>query len=167
MWFLLFFLIFIPAVEIWLFVEVGERIGGWSTVGLTFLTAAMGILLVQYQGLNTLLEAQRKMAEDCAPAKEMFDGVCIALGGLLLLIPGFFTDFWGFLFLIPWVRVFLLELIIDGFLGYFSYGMVSMDMLNKDQKPDDDDVIDAEYEVVDEEGNPTDKDDNSDLPPKK
>ena len=108
---LLFMLI--PIVEMWILIEVGGWIGALPTIGLVVLTATIGLSLLKQQGLSTLLRARRKMDEGAIPASELVSGVMIAVGGALLLTPGFVTDAVGFALLIPQTRQWLLFKLID------------------------------------------------------
>lgn len=108
---LLFMLI--PIVEMWILIEVGGWIGALPTIGLVVLTAMIGLSLLKQQGLSTLLRARRKMDEGAIPASELVSGVMIAVGGALLLTPGFVTDALGFALLIPQTRKWLLFKLID------------------------------------------------------
>ena len=108
---LLFMLI--PIVEMWILIEVGGWIGALPTIGLVVLTAMIGLSLLKQQGLSTLLRARRKMDEGAIPASELVSGVMIAVGGALLLTPGFVTDALGFALLIPQTRQWLLFKRID------------------------------------------------------
>ncbi len=104
--FLLFF-IAVPLIEIFVLVQVGDEIGALNTVILVVLTAMLGLALLRRQGVKALQDAQRKMAEGTLPAKELVEGVFLAVGGALLLTPGFVTDALGFCCLIPGLRHFL------------------------------------------------------------
>ena len=108
---LLFMLI--PIIEMWILIEVGGWIGALPTIGLVVLTATIGLSLLKQQGLSTLLRARRKMDEGAIPASELVSGVMIAVGGALLLTPGFVTDALGFALLIPQTRKWLLFKLID------------------------------------------------------
>ncbi|MDB2412529.1 FxsA family protein [Litoricolaceae bacterium] len=108
---LLFMLI--PIVEMWILIEVGGWIGALPTIGLVVLTATIGLSLLKQQGLSTLMRARRKMDEGAIPASELVSGVMIAVGGALLLTPGFVTDAVGFALLIPQTRKWLLFKLID------------------------------------------------------
>ncbi len=99
--------ILVPLIEIGLFIEIGGWLGLWPTLGLIVLTAIVGTALLRQQGLATLRRAQSQLDAGHLPAKELFDGVCLLVGGLLLLTPGFFTDTVGFALLLPPVRAFL------------------------------------------------------------
>ncbi|OXY80752.1 FxsA protein [Oceanimonas doudoroffii] len=105
----LLFLIGAGLLEIFVFIEVGSAIGAWSTIALILLTAIIGISLVRIQGLQTLMEAQEKVNRGETPAREMVSGMMLALSGVLLLLPGFVTDFAGVLLLLPPVRAALAE----------------------------------------------------------
>ena len=100
--FLLFLLT--PIIEMWLLIEVGARIGALPTIGLVFLTAAIGLALLRQQGFDTLLRLQQRLERGEMPAGEIFEGFALAVGGALLLTPGFVTDAVGFLLLIPQPR---------------------------------------------------------------
>ena len=94
----------IPAVELWLLVEVGGRIGTWEVVGLILLTGVVGWSLVKQQGLATVRRIKEETAQGRIPAAEMVAGLCLVAAGLLLVTPGFLTDIVGFLLLMPPVR---------------------------------------------------------------
>ncbi|GMG86824.1 FxsA family protein [Biformimicrobium ophioploci] len=101
---LLALFIAIPIIEMWLLIAVGSRIGALPTIALVLLTAIIGVGLLRQQGLATLARANQKMATGEMPAGEMVEGIFLAVGGALLLTPGFFTDALGFACLIPGVR---------------------------------------------------------------
>ncbi|WP_375055854.1 FxsA family protein [Zobellella sp. DQSA1] len=105
------FLVFVGAIllEIFVFIEVGSAIGAWNTLALIVLTAVVGISLVRIQGINTLMEAQRKINLGEPPAREMVSGMMLAMSGVLLLLPGFVSDLGGVLLLLPPVRAALAE----------------------------------------------------------
>ena len=107
-----FFLIFIclPALEVYLFIEVGGKVGALNTVALIFLTAIIGVYLAKHQGIQTLKSAMINLYQNRIPVYEIMSGASIALAAVLLIIPGFFTDFIGFLLLIPFTRRILFNL---------------------------------------------------------
>ncbi len=105
--FLLF--IVVPIVEMWLLITVGQEIGAPATIGLVLLTAFIGISLLRYQGAMTLLKARMKMDAGDIPARELADGLFFAVGGALLLTPGFVTDAIGFACLTPGIRTILIS----------------------------------------------------------
>jgi UPF0716 protein FxsA len=100
------FLLFIavPLLEIYLLIEVGSVIGAMPTVLMVVFTAMLGAILMQAQGISTLRRVQEATERGELPAVEMLEGFCLLLGGILLLIPGFFTDFIGFLCLVTPLR---------------------------------------------------------------
>ncbi|PLA75047.1 FxsA protein [Hydrogenovibrio sp. SC-1] len=107
--FKVFFVLFlvVPLVELYVLIQVGSEIGALPTILLTLFTAALGAGLMRHQGISTLQKAQVNMAQGQVPAVEMFEGVLIFVGGVLLLVPGLITDALGFLLLLPFFRQWL------------------------------------------------------------
>ena len=101
-----FFLFFIglPVLEIFLMIEVGGKVGAINTVALVFLTAIIGVYFAKIQGIQTLKSGMLNLYQNKLPVYELLSGASIAIAALLLIIPGFFTDFIGLLFLIPFTR---------------------------------------------------------------
>jgi len=98
--FLLF--IFIPIIEIAIFITVGSSIGILNTIAIILLTAMIGIYFVRRQGLSLLFNAQKNMSQGIVPTEEIKGGIFLLVSGLLLITPGFFTDCVGFaIFLKP------------------------------------------------------------------
>ncbi|MEM8501293.1 MAG: FxsA family protein [Pseudomonadota bacterium] len=113
--FLLF--IIVPVLEMWLLITIGQLIGALPTIGLVLLTAIIGVNLLRAQGLSTLTRAQERMASGAIPAQEMAEGMALAVGGALLLTPGFATDAFGFACLIPITRKWLAQKALSGLLS--------------------------------------------------
>lgn len=101
---LLAILVVVPLTEIYILIAVGTEIGALSTIALCLLTAAIGAALLQRQGLQTMQRARANLDRGRVPAMEMLEGVALAIGGVLLLTPGFVTDAIGFACLIPFTR---------------------------------------------------------------
>ena len=101
---LLLIFVLIPVVELNVLIEVASAIGSWTTVGLVLFTAVVGVSLVRSQGLSTLMTVQQKLARGEAPGQEIVEGMMLAAAGVLLLIPGFVTDFIGLILLTPFTR---------------------------------------------------------------
>ncbi len=106
-----FLLIFIgiPALEIFLLIKIGGEIGALNTISLILLTAVIGIFYARIQGIQTLRSGIINLYQNKTPIYELITGASIAFAALLLIIPGFFTDFLGFLLLIPLSRNFLFK----------------------------------------------------------
>ena len=100
----LFLFIVMPVAEMAVLIKVGGIIGVFNTIGLVLLTAVIGAWLLRQQGLATLLKANQRLNSGELPAKEVAEGLILAVGGALLLTPGFITDTIGFLCLIPGTR---------------------------------------------------------------
>ena len=94
--------IFIPLIEIVIFITVGTNIGILNTIAIILLTAIIGIYFVRRQGISLLFNAQRNMSQGIMPKEEIKGGIFLLISGLLLITPGFFTDCIGFaIFLKP------------------------------------------------------------------
>ena len=102
-------IILIPVIEIYLFIKIGSQIGAITTILLIFTTAVVGIYYAKYEGLNTLKAGFSQLSKNEAPTYEMMSGAAIAFAALLLIIPGFATDIFGFFLIFPISRNFLLE----------------------------------------------------------
>ncbi|WP_442595426.1 FxsA family protein [Neobacillus sp. D3-1R] len=103
--FLILFLIIVPAGEIALLMLSGQVIGVWPTVLIILSTGVIGAYLAKRQGMATLYEVQRQLQTGQVPGEALLDGICILVGGTLLLTPGFITDTFGFLLLFPTTRI--------------------------------------------------------------
>ena len=106
---LLLFLIGIPAIEIFVMIKIGQNIGALTTVSLIFLTAIVGIYFAKIEGLNTIRSGVYNLYKNKVPVFEIFSGASIALAALLLIFPGFITDTFGFLLLIPFTRKIIIK----------------------------------------------------------
>ena len=106
---ILLLIILIPAIEIFLFIKIGSQIGAITTILLIFSTAIVGIYYAKYEGLNILKSGFAQISKNKAPKYEIISGAAIACAALLLIIPGFATDIFGFLILLPITRHFFLD----------------------------------------------------------
>ena len=129
-------IILIPAVEIYLFINIGSQIGALNTILLIFATAIIGIYYARYEGLNTLRSGITQIVKNELPAYEIISGAAIAFAALLLIIPGFATDVLGFLMIFPLTRKFLLGNLSNKF---------------KNKKNDRKNIIDGEFEDIEDE----------------
>lgn len=104
--FLKLFLAFtlIPALELYLLIEVGSRIGALNTISLILLTGMAGAWLAQSQGLRVIRSIQEKTAQGLAPSSELIQGIMVLVGGITLLTPGFITDIIGLSLIMPGTR---------------------------------------------------------------
>ncbi|MDP6968878.1 MAG: FxsA family protein [Gammaproteobacteria bacterium] len=102
--FLFLLFIAVPIIEITVLIQVGQWIGALWTIALVVLTAFIGINMLRVQGLATLNRANWRIQSGQLPAQEMVEGIFLAIGGALLLTPGFITDAFGFMCLLPFTR---------------------------------------------------------------
>ena len=109
-----FFLLFIgvPALEVFLMIKIGGKIGALNTVSLIFLTAIIGLYFAKLECIKTMRSGVMNLYQNKIPIYEIISGASIAIAALLLIIPGFFTDTIGFLLLIPFTRKILISFFI-------------------------------------------------------
>lgn len=98
-------MVVIPALEIWIFLELGRLIGGWQTFALILATGFVGAFLAKSEWRRIWSYAQNELSRGHIPTETILDGISIFTGGLLLLTPGFLTDTVGFFLLFPVTRV--------------------------------------------------------------
>ena len=101
---LLILIIGIPLIEIYLFIKIGSTIGAFNTIAFIIITALTGIIYARHEGFNTLKSGFSQLAKDKVPIYEIVSGAAIAFAAFLLILPGFATDFLGFLLLFPFTR---------------------------------------------------------------
>tara|TARA_B100000427_G_scaffold84710_1_gene69338 strand:+ start:1793 stop:2221 length:429 start_codon:yes stop_codon:yes gene_type:complete len=111
----LLFIIGIPLIEIYLMIKIGGVIGAFNTIFLIFFTAITGIYFARVEGLNTIRSGFGQIIRNEMPVYEIISGAAIAFAALLLIIPGFLTDLFGFLLLIPLTRKILLKSVFSKF----------------------------------------------------
>ena len=102
-------IILVPVIEIYLFIKIGSQIGAIKTISLIFITAIIGIYYAKYEGLNTIKSGFSQLVKNKVPAYEIISGAAIAFAAILLIIPGFATDIFGFLLIFPFTRKLFLK----------------------------------------------------------
>lgn len=100
---LLFFLL-LPVIEVWLLVSVGQRIGVLATLAILVLQAILGGWLMRREGAKAWRALNESINSGRLPGGELLDPVLIMVGGVLVMLPGFFTDVFGLIFLLPFTR---------------------------------------------------------------
>ncbi|SFM42655.1 FxsA family protein [Marinobacter zhejiangensis] len=148
--FLLLFIV-MPIVEMAILIKVGTIIGALNTIGLVLLTAVIGAALLKQQGLATLLRANQRLNSGELPAREVAEGLILAVGGALLLTPGFVTDTVGFLCLLPGTRHWLAgqalkKMVVSGQAQSFQFTMRSGHFQQGPGSRRGDDIIEGEFE---------------------
>ena len=128
----------IPLIEIYLFIKVGSFIGAFNTILLILITAIIGIVYARYEGFNTLKSGMSQLVKNQLPVYEIVSGAALAFAALLLILPGFATDFLGFLLIFPPTRKLLFKKVRNKY----------PDQNNKKQ-----DFINGEFEDIDEDKN--------------
>ena len=108
----LFLIIGVPLIEIYLFIKIGSQIGAFNTVLLILITAITGVAYARYEGFNTLKSGISQIVKNQIPIYELVSGATLAFAAILLILPGFATDFLGILLVIPFTRKIILSRII-------------------------------------------------------
>jgi len=101
---LLLIVIGLPILEITLMIKIGQQIGAFNTVLVIFFTATVGIYYARIEGINTIKSGMTNLYGNKIPFYEILSGASIAIGAILLILPGFISDTIGFLLLIPFTR---------------------------------------------------------------
>ena len=127
-------IIFIPLIEIYLFIKIGTQIGAFNTISLILITAVIGVFYVRYEGLNTIRSGIYELYKNKLPFFQLLSGAALALAALLLILPGFATDVIGFALIFPLTR----RLIFKIFSAKYNKNISK------------DDLIEGEYEDKDE-----------------
>ena len=109
------FIIGIPLIEIYLMIKVGGMVGALNTILLIFFTAITGIYFAKLAGLNAIRSGFGQLMKNEIPIYEIISGAALAFASLLLIIPGFLTDLFGFLLIIPTTRKFFIRSISSNF----------------------------------------------------
>ena len=128
-------IILIPILEIYLFIKIGSQIGAFNTILLIFITAIIGIYYAKYESLNTIRSGFVQIVKNEVPAYEIISGAAIAFAAILLIFPGFATDFLGFLLIFPITRKLI-------------FGNLSKKFKKKETKNNR--YIDGEYEDIED-----------------
>jgi len=110
LWLFLLFTI-VPALELWLLIQIGSIIGTFETIMLIVFTGFVGAQLARSQGLKVLSELNQALSQGVSPAKKVAEGLLILGGGLLLITPGVCTDIVGFSVMLPPFRVILAQVL--------------------------------------------------------
>jgi UPF0716 protein FxsA len=103
-WLLLIAFILVPIAEIYVLIKVGQVIGAWWTIVLLIADSAFGSWLIRHQGARAWRALRVALSEGRMPARELADGVLIVVGGTLMISPGFVTDVFGFILILPFTR---------------------------------------------------------------
>ena len=131
----LLLIIGIPIFEIYLFIKIGSEIGAFNTILLVFVTAFFGVIYARYEGFNTLKAGMTQLVKNELPVYEIVSGAALAFAALLLILPGFATDFLGLLIIFPITRKLI-----------FKKVSTKQNKNNKNQ-----DFINGEFEDIEDE----------------
>jgi len=105
----------IPLIEIYLFIKIGSQIGALNTIILILITAIVGVAYARYEGFNTLRSGMTQLMRNEVPIYEIVSGATLTFAALLLILPGFATDFLGILLVFPFTRKLIIQLFSKNF----------------------------------------------------
>ncbi len=105
----------VPLIEIVIFIGFGQAFGLWPTLLGIVATALIGSFIIRIQGLALFEKIRQTTASGALPAKQLAEAMMVAIAGAFLLTPGYFTDFLGFLLLVPMIRSFIYQQIKSRF----------------------------------------------------
>ena len=125
----------VPVIEIYLLINIGSKIGAFTTIFLIITTAVVGVYYAKYEGLKSLKSGFSHLSNNQSPTYEMLSGAAIAFAAVLLIIPGFFTDLFGFLLIFPITRKIIFKTLSNKFYK---------------QKRQNNNFIDGEYEDIED-----------------
>ena len=109
----LILIIGIPIIEIYLFIKIGSQIGAFNTILLILVTAIIGVAYARYEGFNTLRSGMAQLVKNELPVYEIVSGATLAFAAFLLILPGFATDIFGILLIVPFTRKLILRRFIN------------------------------------------------------
>jgi UPF0716 protein FxsA len=124
--FLILLFIVVPIAEIYVIIQVGQAIGPWWTIALLIADSILGSMLMRSQGRAAWRRFNEALAAGRAPAREVLDGVLVIFGGAFLLTPGFISDIFGLIFLIPPTRALARRFIVRQVLRRTPAGRAAM-----------------------------------------
>ncbi|WP_101524442.1 FxsA family protein [Nocardioides houyundeii] len=104
MWVLFVLLVVMPLAEIWVLIQVGQTIGAWWTIVLLVLDSFLGGWVIRREGARAWRALNATLAAGRMPSRELADGALIIAGGTLMLSPGFVSDAFGILLILPITR---------------------------------------------------------------
>jgi len=158
----------VPIVELYILIQIGNEIGVFNTIMLVFITGVVGAVLAKSEGRQIISNIKQDMTMGKMPGDELINGLCVLVGGALLLTPGIFTDVFGFVLVIPFTRMFLIKSIKKKIKSMITEGTVNVyykdhggftnsktsrsqgSSFGEDSQNGFGDVKDVEYEEVDD-----------------
>ena len=117
----------VPIVEVWTLVAVGQRIGVAWTIVVLVVEFLLGVWLIRHEGSKARTALNNAFASGKLPAGELLDAMLIMVGGVLVMLPGFFLDIFGLIFLLPFTRP-----LARGLLGLFIARRAARSGINLD-----------------------------------
>jgi len=112
-YFIVFFMIVLPVLEIWILIKLGGYFGAIGTLALIIGTAGVGILIAKHQGLGILFNLQSKFSQGKQALHGVLEGVALLVGAFFFMVPGAITDLAGIFLIIPQLRRLIIRTALD------------------------------------------------------
>jgi UPF0716 protein FxsA len=152
---LMLIFIFVPLIELYFLLEIGQMIGIFSTIMVIVFTGALGVSIARKQGYQVVNNIRANLNAGRIPTDDLVSALLILIGGVTLLTPGFLTDITGFLLILPGSRDIIAKIVKKRFIKYVEENKVEVHRSRRSYNPNQkkynkDDFIDIEAEEVDE-----------------
>lgn len=139
----------IPFVELYILFQLADLTSPITTLTIVILTGVVGAYIAKREGLSIFKKTQNQLNQGKLPKDTLIEGLCVLIGGILLLTPGILTDLFGFSLLFPLTRVIYREFIKKYFENKVDYKMYTQSNPNQNSESiDEEEVIDVEYEDI-------------------
>lgn len=102
-------LLLFPFLELWLMIVIGEEVGALAVILWLIAMIVVGMNLLRYLGAASMLKVAQNARTGELPGVAIAEGLFKAIGAILLIIPGFITDFLALICFIPWFRRLLIK----------------------------------------------------------
>jgi len=117
-----FLFLMLIVLEIWSIIKVGQQIGVFATLVLLVAGFVFGAQVLRAQGIASLIQSAQQAQAGKSPLTAIAGGLITAFAGILLMIPGFISDIFAIILLVPFVRNVLVKRMLKGNAMGFAAG---------------------------------------------
>ncbi len=146
---LLILFLVVPFVELYILLKIAEVTSPLTAFIIVIVTGVVGAHLAKQQGRRVINDIKRDTQLGRMPAESLLNGLCVLIGGILLLTPGVLTDMVGFLLIFPISRIWFVVFLKRHFSGVIQSQTVHI--YSHYESPEQHETIDVEYETVDDD----------------
>lgn len=142
----------IPFVELYILFQLADLTSPLTALTIVILTGIVGAFIARREGLSIFKQTQNQLAQGKLPKDTLIEGLCVLIGGILLLTPGILTDLFGFSLLFPLTRIFYREYIKNHFKTKVQYQMYTGQNQSQENNNDTEEkIIDIDYKDKDDQ----------------